>query len=86
MPPLADPGAQDARLDLLFRERAFWMFLTGRRLGDMRRLIDHYGRDAESVFPTGAHPVAGTYGRATSIPFTPAGEEYANTGVMGCIG
>ncbi len=86
LPPLSDPGTPEARVDLLFRERAFWMFLTGRRLGDMRRLIDHYGRDAESVFPTGAHPVAGTYGRATSIPFTPAGEEYANTGVMGCIG
>jgi len=86
LPPLSDPGTPDARVDLLFRERAFWLYLTGHRLGDMRRLIDHYGRDPERVFPTGAHPVAGTYGRATSIPFTPAGEEYANTGVTGCIG
>jgi len=86
LPPLTDPGTQDARVDLLFRERAFWLYLTGHRLGDMRRLIDHYGRDPERVFPSGAHPVAGTYGRATSIPFTPAGEEYAKTGVVGCTG
>lgn len=86
LPALSDPGTMDARVDLLFRERAFWLFLTGHRLGDMRRLIEHYGRDPESVFPTGAHPVAGTYERATSIPFTPAGEEYAKTGVTGCIG
>jgi len=86
LPPLSDPGTQDARVDLLFRERAFWLYLTGHRLGDMRRLITHYRRDPEKVFPTGAHPVTGTYGRATSIPFTPAGEEYAKTGVTGCIG
>lgn len=86
LPLLTDPGTPDARVDLLFRERAFWLFLTGHRLGDMRRLIDHYGRDPEEVFPTGDHPVAGTYGRATSIPFTPAGEEYAKTGVVGCTG
>ena len=65
LPPLADPGAQDARLDLLFRERAFWLFLTGRRLPDLRRLVDVYKRDPERVFPTGAHPSeAGTYGHA----------------------
>ncbi len=27
MDPLMDPGTQDARVDLLFRERAFWLFV-----------------------------------------------------------
>jgi hypothetical protein len=53
--PLADPGAADARVDLLFRERAFWMYMTAHRLGDLRRLVRQYGRAAETVFPTGAY-------------------------------
>jgi hypothetical protein len=53
--PLADPGTQAARVDLLFRERAFWMFGTAHRLGDMRRLVRQYGRAITSVFPTGAY-------------------------------
>ena len=39
MSPLTDPGSTDARVDLLFRERAFWLFLTGHRFGDLRRLM-----------------------------------------------
>ena len=83
--PLADPGAADARIDLLFRERAFWLFGTGHRLGDLRRLVKHYGRDAESVFPTGAYHLGGKYDTATSLGFDIKGEEQANTGVTGCI-
>jgi hypothetical protein len=36
---LTDPGTDAARVNLIFRERAFWMFSTGHRVGDMRRLI-----------------------------------------------
>ena len=43
--PVAEPGNQDEAVDLLFSERAFWLFATGHRLGDMRRLIRQYGRD-----------------------------------------
>jgi len=50
---LVDPGALDTRVDLMFRERAFWMYLTGHRLGDLRRLVRQYARTAESVFPGG---------------------------------
>jgi len=67
--PLADPGSQSAQVDLLYQERAFWLYLTGRRLGDMRRLIRNYGRSAESVFPTGTYVPGGNYGTATAIPF-----------------
>jgi hypothetical protein len=45
-----------AQVDLMFRERAFWLFGTGARLGDLRRLIRQYGRDQSTVFPTGAYP------------------------------
>lgn len=66
--PLADPGTPATQLDLAFRERAFWLFATGTRLGDLRRLIRVYARSSESVFPTGSYWRGGTYGPATSLP------------------
>lgn len=66
--PLADAGATGARLDQLFKERAYWLFLTSHRLGDMRRLIRQYGRGAETVFPTGPYFKGGTYGTDVNIP------------------
>lgn len=66
--PLADPGTPAARLDLLFRERAFWLFATGTRLGDLRRLVRVYGRPSESVFPTAAYWRGGSYGPSTNLP------------------
>ncbi|MDT8342041.1 MAG: hypothetical protein RQ751_11060 [Longimicrobiales bacterium] len=53
--PLVDPGNQTAREDMLFRERAFWLFLTGHRLGDLRRLVRDYGRNQVDVYPSGAY-------------------------------
>jgi hypothetical protein len=70
LPDLVLPATAAEQVDLLYRERAFWLYLTGRRLGDLRRLIRNYGRSAETVFPTGAYRFGGTYGRATAIPFT----------------
>ncbi|MDE2982194.1 MAG: hypothetical protein OXU74_13470 [Gemmatimonadota bacterium] len=55
MDPVPDPGSQDARVDLMFRERAFWLFNTGHRLGDLRRLVRQYGRAASSVYPWGPY-------------------------------
>jgi hypothetical protein len=86
LPPLTDPGTEAARVDLLFRERAFWLFGTGHRLADFRRLVRRYGRPAESVFPTGAHHQGGAYGAATSIPFPAAKEAPYNPAVTGCTG
>jgi starch-binding outer membrane protein, SusD/RagB family len=68
LPPLTDPGSATARVDLLFRERAFWMFATGRRLGDLRRLIRQYGRPANTVFPTGTHFKGPDYGTDVNFP------------------
>jgi hypothetical protein len=54
-PPLTDPGTDSGRVSLMFRERAFWLFGTGTRLGDLRRLVRQYGRDQSTVFPTGPY-------------------------------
>jgi hypothetical protein len=67
LPPLADPGTQAAREDLMFRERAFWLFMTGHRLADMRRLVrptaeGGYGRDENTVYPNGAYVKGGVFG------------------------
>jgi hypothetical protein len=60
MSPLTDDSSTAAgateRVDVLFRERAFWLFGTGTRLGDLRRLVRQYGRDQSTVFPTGPYP------------------------------
>ena len=72
--PLADPGSESARVDLLFRERAFWLFGTGQRLGDLRRLVRQYGRSSASVFPTGAYVKGGEYGTDVAFP-VPQSEE-----------
>jgi len=53
--PLTDPGTPDARRDLLFTERAYWLFLTGHRMGDLRRLVANYGLPQDQVYPTGVY-------------------------------
>ncbi len=65
--PLTDAGSPAARVDQLFRERAFTLFGRGNRTGDMRRLIRQYGRGAETVFPTGTWHKGGNYGSDVNI-------------------
>lgn len=87
MAPIAGsaPTTQAAAVDLLFRERAFWMYLEGHRMGDLRRLVRQYGRTPDSVFPTGnfPSPLAGTYG--TDVNFPIPFDEIANPLFTGCI-
>jgi hypothetical protein len=85
---LTDPGTAAARVDLMFRERAYWMYLTAHRLGDLRRLIRQYGRTEDGVFPTGEWGVwsadkTGTYGDDVNfiIPF----DEQNNPNFTGCL-
>jgi hypothetical protein len=85
LPDTVDPGTTASRVDLLFRERAFWLFLTGHRQGDMRRLIRQYGRDASHVYPVGAYPGSGgSYGTNTTAPI-PATERVSNPEFTGCL-
>ncbi|MDB4913866.1 MAG: RagB/SusD protein [Gemmatimonadetes bacterium] len=75
---LVDPGTNVARENLLFREKAFWTFGRGVRLGDMRRLVRQYGRTTESVFPTGAWHKAGNYGTDVNFPVPQAEQNNPN--------
>ena len=67
LPPLVDPVSTAARVDMVFKERAMWMYLTIHRLGDMRRLVRQYQRTVNEVFPTGNYFKGGTYGTSVSL-------------------
>jgi hypothetical protein len=54
-PNLTDPGAASGRLDLLKQERAMWLYLTGHRQGDLRRLAHLYNRDPMTLWPVGTY-------------------------------
>lgn len=75
---LTDPGTDAARVNLIFRERAFWMYSTGHRVGDMRRLIKYYQRSADTVFPTGAWHKGGNYGTDVNFPVPQAEQNNPN--------
>ena len=52
MAALADAGDdRTMRRRFFFREKAFWKFGRGQRLGDLRRLVRQYGRTQDKVFP-----------------------------------
>lgn len=92
--PLNDPAdielpvgksLTDERIDLVMRERAFWLFLTGRRQGDLRRMIRHYNRDVEDTYPIGPYSIGVvSYDLFTDVPI-PSEERY-NPHVYGCLG
>jgi hypothetical protein len=84
MPALVDPGTTDGRIDLLFREKAFWTFGRGQRLGDMRRLIRDYGRTPANTFPMGTHYRGGTYGTDVNMPVPQQEENNPNFARAGC--
>ena len=79
------PTTQAAAVSQFFEERAMWLYLTGHRLGDLRRLIRQYGRTANAVFPTGnlPAPLAGTYGNDVNLPIP--FDERNNPKFNGCL-
>jgi len=81
--PVDPVGTLDEGVDVLFRERAFWMFATGHRLGDMRRLIRQYSRSTDEVFPTGIYLKGGSYGNDVNLPMPK--EEGNNPNFVGCL-
>ena len=80
---LTDPGSEAARVNALFRERAFWLWGTAHRLGDMRRLIRQYGRSEDAVFPTGEYHKGGVYGDDVNFPVS--SDERNNPKFTGCL-
>jgi hypothetical protein len=72
LPALVDPGTANGRVQLTMTERNLWMYLTGHRLGDLRRMIRNYGFTQDQVFPSGAYwRTLPTYGTdvAFVVPF-----------------
>jgi tetratricopeptide (TPR) repeat protein len=94
LPPLTDPAlggippgkdSTAVRVDLLFAERGYWLFRTGHRQGDLRRLVREYGRPQETVYPSqGVSLQGGTYGRDVTFPITMQ-MEGANPFFKGCL-
>jgi hypothetical protein len=85
MAALVTPATKDAATSLLFREKAFWQFGRGMRLGDLRRLIRQYNRTQDNVFPTGKFHKAGgsSYGTDVNLPVTD--NERQNPNFTGCL-
>jgi hypothetical protein len=88
MAALTDPGTKVGRENLLFREKAFWQFGRGHRLGDLRRLIRDYGRAADGSdtggYPIGSHPKGGVFSGDLNLPVgTP--EQTGNPNFSGCL-
>ena len=82
------PTDSVGRQNLLFRERAYDLYLTAHRLGDLRRLIRQYGRNAETIFPTGVYNPLGaaagnSYGPDVNLPIP--FEETNNPQYKACI-
>lgn len=69
LPDLQDTGqTMDELVDLHFRERAYWLWLTSHRLGDLRRLVRQYGRSANSVYPIGPTVQNSSRGNQLDLP------------------
>jgi hypothetical protein len=84
--PLTDPGAAgSARLLLTFREKAFWLFGTGHRQGDLRRLVRQYNVPSDELYPVGAYYQPGVqYGNDVNVPVPPQ-ERDGNPYFRGCL-
>jgi hypothetical protein len=68
---------------VFFREKAFWTFGRGQRLGDMRRLVRFYnGHTIANTFPSGLHYRGGSYGPDVNLPVPT--DELTNPNFTGC--
>lgn len=85
LPALTQGATLNAQVDQLFKERAYWLYLTSHRLGDLRRLVKQYSRGAETVFPTGTYHKSGTYGTDVNSPIPQAEDNNPNFNRAGCV-
>lgn len=82
LPPLALPLDKVSAENLYFREKAFWTFGRGQRLGDLRRLVRQYGRTIDNTYPVGTHYRGGPYGPDVNLPVPT--DELTNGKFTGC--
>jgi len=66
-----------------FSERAFWLFSTCHRQGDLRRLVDVYGMPPSDVFPWGDYFKGGEY--SSNLKFPVPQSESNNPNYVGCL-
>ena len=66
-----------------FAERAFWLYSTGHRQGDLRRLVRVYGEDISTVFPWGSYFKGGEYSSDVTFPIPQS--EANNPNYQGCL-
>jgi K+-transporting ATPase c subunit len=90
MAALTTPTSDTAAVSVLFNERARWLWGTGHRLNDMRRLVratgvrGGFGRPVNSVFPNGPYFKNGLiYGQDVNFPIPL--DEQNNPGVQACL-
>jgi starch-binding outer membrane protein, SusD/RagB family len=84
MAALAVPADSVTAANVFFREKAFWTFSRGQRLGDLRRLIRQYGRTEDNTFPSGEHYKGGDYGNDVNLP-VPQAEQNNEQGFTECL-
>lgn len=87
--PIMDPVDPTARVDTMFTERAEWLWLTGHRQGDLRRLlrepyVSNPGFTQGDVYPTGTYLAegAGEFGNSVVVPIPLT--EFNNPLYQGC--
>jgi len=89
--PLSDPAAGPlptgttalmAGVNLVLRERAFWLYLSGHRQGDLRRIARNDGRNPSTLYPTGIY-FKDVYGAAINFPVPKS--EIPNPLFRGCL-
>ena len=74
----------DLRVNVMFRERAFWLFLTGHRMEDLRRMVRQYGRNQADVFPL-VSPTAIGLSFGSNVDFPVSEDEQNNPNFHGCM-
>ena len=88
MASLTDPVDGGRARQPTFREKAFWEFGRGYRLGDLPRLIRDYGRKADGSdaggYPIGPHFKGGVFGKDLNLPVT-TDEQTGNPNFSSCI-
>jgi hypothetical protein len=66
-----------------FDERAFWLYSTGHRHGDLRRLVDVYNMAPSDVFPWGDYFKGGQYSSNLTFPIPQS--ESNNPNYVDCL-
>jgi hypothetical protein len=96
LPALPDSGTALGRLREIMMERAYWMYATGHRAGDLRRLLRPpysaapYGLTSDIVYPIGAYVNPDYTGAITAygsdvVAMPSTAEQLYNSNYTGCF-